>query len=565
MNKSIKMLFMTIILTGLIVGGASFAQSEPVIDIGLIFGGNNEYPIGISTNTGIEIVRIHNGIEESLVGLPSLNAFKIFKLGYYKMGASGQQLIEVPESYYVNGQVKGAYRIRTGLSFTDYQSADAIVSSMDNSFYVSYDGSWQIDYGHFLSESEAIGKLEEVKTLIPESNPMVIKGTAKEIAFGTDLETMLVLDTSVDFLFKTELFEVGNSVYRYGFKIKRLPDSDFTLINHLPLEQYLYGVVPKEMNGEWPLEALKAQAIAARNYAVKNMGKYDAYEFDLCSTVKSQVYGGYSVEKPQSNLAVDLTRGLLLTYNGEIADCYYHSHSGGATDSVENIWSTPLPYIKAVEDVFSVASGAPVTDWTLQLTSGEIEQRLIQAGYNIGRLSKIRILERTKSGRVTTMQFVGSFSTATLTKESPRFVLGTTVLKSMNFGFDASKAVSVIPTSLPRPDVVSMPRIILSSEGIYGEYASSGTIRLVTSRGIFETRLNPSIPNIPPPTSSNHIQVYEETDASRGYVVFYGHGYGHGLGMSQWGAKKMAELGFDFNDILEHYYKDTQITRYYNE
>lgn len=567
MTKTFKTLITAMLLGMFLIGGASFAQSEPLIDIGLIFGGNNEFPVGISTNTGVDIVLSRDGNAETLAQLPSLNAFKIYKIGYYNLSNSGgQQLVETQQPYYQNGQVKGAYRVRTGISYPDYQSAYNAISALDGAFYVSYDGAWHIDYGHFVTESEATLKLGDVKAFYQEAIPVVIKGDFKEIAIGNDTKTVLVLNTSNDLLFKTDLFEIGNTVYRYGFKVKRLAGSDFTFINHLPVDQYLYGVVPKEMNGEWPIEALKAQAVAARNYALKNLGKYNQYQFDLCNTVKSQVYGGYSVEKPMSNMAVDLTKGLLLTYNGEIAECYYHSHSGGATDSAENIWSSSLPYIKAVDDVFSIASGAPVTDWTLQMTTGEIEQRLIQAGYNIGRLSKIRILERTKSGRVTTMQFVGSFSTATLTKETPRFVLGTTVLKSMMFGFDASKAVTQIPVDLPRPDVVSMPRMLLSNEGIYAVYDKNDSIRLVsTSRGEVYTRINYLKPSLPVPSSPDNVQVFEEIDATRGSVVFYGHGYGHGLGMSQWGARKMAELGFEFQDILEHYYKDTQISRLYNE
>lgn len=548
-------------LLGLFFAVPSFASIEPMIDVGLIFGKNNEYPIGINTESGI-ILEIEGG--QAVVDFQAVDTFRIMKLGFYTYTGDQSAYVDSNSDVYKSNRVKGGYSVDSGLSFETFELAQNEVEKRDGNFYVFYDGIYRLLIGHFVTEESARTEMLGLQSKYPELTFTAMHLSERSLAIEANGRTIFAYDSERDVFFRTELFEVGSLNYRYGFKVKRLPGSDFTLINRLPMSFYLYGVLPKEMSGKWPIEALKAQAVAARSFALKSIGGYPEYEFDVCTTVNSQAYGGYNVEAPNSNLAVDLTRGMVLTYEDEIADCFYHSHSGGFTDDAGLIWHSRIPYISPVEDVFSVASGSPNTDWTLELSDRDIEGALLQAGYNIGRLSKIRILERTKSGRVVSMEFEGSFSTATLTGEAPRFALGTTVLKSMLFGFDAGKAVTEIPNQLPMPGVVMSPATLLSSEGVYGTLLENQVVRQETSRGRLEMRLNLFNPLNPPLLSRDTVPVYEEISVRTGKVVIYGHGYGHGLGMSQWGAKKMAELGYDYASILEHYYKDTELVADYN-
>ncbi len=121
-----------------------------------------------------------------------------------------------------------------------------------------------------------------------------------------------------------------------------------TVVNTLPLEEYIMGVVPAEMPSKWNVEAHKAQAIAARSYAIANLNKRGSHGYDLKDTPADQAYGGASSETPQTNHAVLSTRGEVLTYNNKIIPAYYHASSGGKTISAGKIWNHDLPFIQSV-------------------------------------------------------------------------------------------------------------------------------------------------------------------------------------------------------------------------
>ena len=136
--------------------------------------------------------------------------------------------------------------------------------------------------------------------------------------------------------------------YRGDIVIYNINDS-LTVVNTLPLEEYLLGVVPSEMPSRWNIEAHKAQAIAARSYALANLGKRGSRGYDLKDTPHDQAYGGASSETPQTNRAVLSTRGEVLTYDSKIIPAYYHASSGGRTLNASQVWQHDLPYIHSVE------------------------------------------------------------------------------------------------------------------------------------------------------------------------------------------------------------------------
>lgn len=119
-----------------------------------------------------------------------------------------------------------------------------------------------------------------------------------------------------------------------------------TVINNVPLEDYIRGVVPSEMPSSWATEAHKAQAIAARSYALANLGKRAKYGYDLKDTPEDQAYGGASKETPDTNYAVDETKGIVLTYNMKVINAYYSASAGGQTNV--NSWGSSLPYLRSV-------------------------------------------------------------------------------------------------------------------------------------------------------------------------------------------------------------------------
>jgi len=189
-------------------------------------------------------------------------------------------------------------------------------------------------------------------------------------------------------------------------------------------ETYLKGVA--EVPGSWPQEAVKAQAVAARSYAVRAMGKHASSNYDICDEVHCQYYQGYDKEKDTGWVqAVEATRGKVLTYQGQVAQCFYSSSCGGHTDNNEDVWGgSPVPYLRGVPDPYCMDAVNPYAHWTVTFTRQELESRL-NAGSStyVGTLYSVDLSNRTPSGRVRWAVFNGSAGKVTVSGEQLRSLL----------------------------------------------------------------------------------------------------------------------------------------------
>ena len=190
-----------------------------------------------------------------------------------------------------------------------------------------------------------------------------------------------------------------------------------TLVNTVPLESYLYGVVPSEMPSSWLDEALKAQAVAARSYAVAT--RKTAGAFDVYADTRSQVYGGILAESAAASAAVDETAGQVVLYNGAVAITYFSSTSGGKTASIEDVWdSAPVPYLVSVDDPYDTIS--PYHDWgPVSFTAAKVQSALKVPG-------RVLDLQTTlnASGRVADVTAVGDQGDVSLTGAQVQTALG---------------------------------------------------------------------------------------------------------------------------------------------
>ena len=142
--------------------------------------------------------------------------------------------------------------------------------------------------------------------------------------------------------------------YRYygGFQYQRIDGKDLNVVNFLSMDDYIKGVIPYEMNAAWPLEALKAQATAARTYTAAHLNHHSSSGFDLCCEVDCQTYRGVNASDEVSDRAVDETSGVYMTYEGEYVNAFYFSSDGGATEDCENVFGAKLPYLKGKADPY---------------------------------------------------------------------------------------------------------------------------------------------------------------------------------------------------------------------
>lgn len=197
----------------------------------------------------------------------------------------------------------------------------------------------------------------------------------------------------------------GEGTYRGALEVvpTESDSGSLSVVNALPIDQYVKGVIPNESPASWPLAALKAQAIASRSYALTV--QVGGNGFDLYDSVSSQVYEGLESETPRSNEAADSTRGEVVLYQGEIAQTYFSACSGGHTESVQNVFFGPaIPYLVGVPDPYDYY--CPLHTWTLRFSGPEISAKL--SGYLDGRLKKIVITKRGASPRILWAKLIGT-------------------------------------------------------------------------------------------------------------------------------------------------------------
>ena len=263
---------------------------------------------------------------------------------------------------------------------------------------------------------------------------------------------------------------------RYAGKIKvTLSESQIFAVNILEIEKYLFSVVASEMPHKWPLEALKAQAIASRTYALKNRISNNFYDID--STHNDQVYNGLEAETRRTRKAVKRTRSMVILYKDKLINALFHSSSGGMTENSEDVWGNNLSYLISVKDF---DRNNPKLNWKKTFSETELEKLFPYAGG----IERIKILELTGSGRIKKVEISGQWGSEILTGKQLREILN---LKSTLVRF---------------------------------EFANTNNQK---------------------------------------YLIIKGIGAGHGVGMSQWGAKYMAQKGFKANEILEHFYTGVEI------
>ncbi len=200
------------------------------------------------------------------------------------------------------------------------------------------------------------------------------------------------------------------------------------LVNVLPLEDYLVGVLGSEMPRSFPLEALKAQAVAARTYALQKKLEQYGQPFHLGSGVISQVYGGLKAEDPRTREAVEATRGLVLTFDLQPIEAYFHSSCGGETESGANALGRDLPYLKAVS---CPCGKLPSSQWSMRVSNEELKSALGMAA------AGMKVEARTATGRVKRIHFGSNRSLDAVTF---RERLGYTRLKSLKFELESNSS-----------------------------------------------------------------------------------------------------------------------------
>ena len=238
-----------------------------------------------------------------------------------------------------------------------------------------------------------------------------------------------------------QYLQVNGVHYRGALEVSVTgPNETLQLVNVLGVEDYLKGVVPNEMQFAWPLEALKAQAVAARTFTYSRMAAQSEANYDLEAGANSQVYRGQDSERGSTDQAVDETRGLVAVFRGRFISAFYHANCGGHTADVAQVWGGDAPYLSGVECSF--CSQGPHYAWTLELPLGEVAEALSRHGQPGGSVRDLRVLGRGADGRVTQVEIGRGAGPVTVKGAAFRMLIGPDRVRSTNFEVQALGSVA---------------------------------------------------------------------------------------------------------------------------
>lgn len=352
--------------------------------------------------------------------------------------------------------------------------------------------------------------------------------------------------------FADHSFRLHNALYgqEYRGALEIIPEGgDLMAVNVLDLESYLYGVLPAEMPPVWGsdggMEALKAQAVAARTFALYHREARRHSKYHLCDQQHCQVYKGKGVETRYTDQAVNETCGEILTYEGRIIESFYHASNGGFTELSQNVWQMPRPYLASTPDPYDDPDnplGLPgfkrYPPWVVEMPQQFLSDQLARKGYNIGEIERVNIASSFSSGRVEEVILQGKSGRAvSLSKEKAWTVLGLgSQLYTMRRELEAQLWLVSAKHGLEKRE--SIPELA-------GKWVINGH--------------NDPMKSV---LRGNKFSVWG--DGVKDYIpyaslVFEGRGRGHGIGMSQYGAYNRSRAGQNYQEILSFYYPGTEV------
>ena len=317
-------------------------------------------------------------------------------------------------------------------------------------------------------------------------------------------------------------------------------ENEILIVNELGLEKYLSSVVGSEMPTKWPIEALKAQAIASRTYALKQKKNE---MFDIDATQRNQVYNGLESRTNKTVRAVESTRSLVLIYKDKLINAVFHSSSGGMTENSQDVWEDQYPYLSSVKDF---DKNNPKLRWQKRFSNAELQKLFPRIGGIKKRVKNVNIQGDYGSDQISGVDIRKRMN---LKSTLIRFKL----IEDKKTKFDSDNIkISEKIISEDKPETY----IVKEGDSLY-DIAAQYNVNLLEIVDLNNIK-DPSIITINqilliPRNQINNLPITEQI------LVVSGYGSGHGVGMSQWGARFMATKGAKAEEILKHFYKGVEI------
>ena len=515
-----------------------------------LFGFEQQIKINASTSQSFRFLRV--GLESNFrergqitINAGLLNIGRLLDGNFYIMGslASSGDFTVLPNN--------SAF-VRLGYIFTDLNQAQNAALGYTGAVPAFIEGGmWSV----YLPANST----EHANQIAAGLGGTAIAPSSRRVSISTEGRILLVSDNTT---YNLQVQDprgttfLSERQYRGIIEFGRFQNNLLTAVNVIDIEDYLLSVVPAEMPPGWHLEALKAQAVAARTYAVGRYGFFAERGYDVCDTISSQLYLGVSNENENTTYAVNATRGIIMLFNGEPIEAVYFSSSGGFTENSENAWVEAVPYLRSVAEIHEPTA----LEWTRNLTLSQINSILASRNINIGSVTGIR-LGVAQNGRVQEMTFLGANANHTIRSEAIRSFFSPS-LESRNFTISQGIVSGTVTPSLPPvsqniQDSVQQTYVYIQS-ALSVISVSSGGLQVIGSGGSAVLSGTTVLPSLTPKLTITN-EITGTITGTGDNIQLIGRGWGHGVGMSQHGANGMAQQGFDFRQILRHYYTGVEI------
>jgi len=574
------------------------AADSDYIRVG-IFYGNNALPTANLQNrdgsgyrvgyySGDRFVSVGQLSEERITVCKDMN-FYHSNAAFYENNISGSTLV-------------GAYHLQPKVTYGSFAEASAAASAFPYGFPAYINGKYVIRFEFYSKQAYAQADAPRFGDVsVVGGSPTcytVVDTVTGEILFEYDDQG----DTCLGIM--PDITGIGDPVtwfkgycYHGGFQYNRRNGNDITVVNVVETDRYVAGVLPYEFVCSGGLESLKAGAVAIRTFA-KSVNKHKNLGFDVCTTTDCQVYHGvYSgAEADKVYEAAQSTSGECVYYNGDLAQTTFYAANGGATETAGNTWGMDYPYLVAQNDPYEQSISFSSQTWSYVVTPAQVRNFLRNYHYSCGEIVSVEVTELTEVGNVNRVEFRDvNGKVITLTKDNVRLLQNMTGITYFSRRFRITPIYNGVmpetPEINPPSDTPSVPvedpfapppetpEQLQHETGPLG--ITDGTTEIyrdslyvITADGVQKVEkpvtilTAQGIATVMPDGASadaeeTTVSAQESTTVLAGNITGWlisGHGYGHNVGLSQWGAYAMARQGFTYREILSFYYPGTTVS-----
>lgn len=567
----------------------SSGADDKLIRVGLMYGTNVTVGFEVTTEYGFGVNLVNRTGDLTAEPLWELD---ITKISCTVDGNLSKNAMTYSKTQSENKAVIGGHHARIGVDLTK-RELERLINEVEDTLYdldvypipAFIDGGYTLLAGDFFNSDEAEELADLIKDEHPDLRVYTLSPTDTSVSVVDPLTDVILFEyddgdeTALGFTALPSedgdpayLVTPAKKLYDGVFMFRRYISGDtdgVSLTSILPLGEYIKGVLPYEISSSWPIEAQKAFAICVRSFTLASVRHETAYQVDLCNTAHCQVYGGRTKVTDAVEQAVEETEGLVMSYDGRIVTAYYSATTGGVTVGVDDAWGGKAqPYLVAVDTPWENYATHSEGVWTAEISPTELYEYLsVTKGYTQlkGKIKNITIDKLAKNSTyVYQLTFTDTFGNAVTVKttDGVRTALAKYV-NSSNFvvgkgSVDTVETKTVVSSAEGFSVITDIG--VMDSEVLKRVYVESanGTERVKTANCTVLTA-NGAAPLNGSATVSETVTVYAENPNN---FIFAGKGWGHGVGLSQWGVKDLANLGFDAETILSKYFTDIEIVDY---